>query len=150
HVNKVTGSFNLFFVYLSESLLQSEIPENMQKIKSPIDTKLILLPIVDFARMYSLKHRLNTTNTIERFEQLLEKEAISKQMFKNILYSYNFLMEQRLKNQVEKIFIGESVDNIINQQNLTGMDIVILKKTYGLLDELKNKIRLDFKGSLVR
>jgi PAS domain S-box-containing protein len=150
HVDKVTGSFNLFFVYLSESLLQSEIPENMQKIKSPIDTKLVLLPLVDFARMYSLKNQLNTTNTIERFEQLLEKEAISKPMYKNILYSYNFLMELRLKNQVEKLFNGENVDNIINQQNLTEMDIVILKKIYGLLDELKNKIRLDFKGSLVR
>ncbi|MFH1195253.1 MAG: DUF294 nucleotidyltransferase-like domain-containing protein [bacterium] len=150
HVDKVTGGYSVFFVYLSESLLQTEIPDGMLKLKAPLDIKLALLPIVDFARLYGLKHKLNTSNTFERLEQLSEKEVISKTAYNNIIYSYNFLMQYRLKHQVECLMNNVPVDNIINSQNISELDNTILKKIFSLLEEYKNKIRLDFKGSLAR
>ena len=66
HVNHITSSFSTFFVYMGESVLSINIPENMQKLKTSIDLKLVLLPIVDYARLYSIKNRLNETNTYRR------------------------------------------------------------------------------------
>jgi hypothetical protein len=34
---------------MSESVLNINIPDNMQKLKAPVDLKLLLLPVVDFA-----------------------------------------------------------------------------------------------------
>lgn len=150
HINKLTNSYGTFFVYLAENLINSELSDNIIKLKSPIDLKLVLLPIVDFARLYGLRQNLITNNTIERLEHIHEKGILSDSMFQNIFYSYSILMQKRLANQVDSHSSNKTVDNLINPQNLSDIEVIVLKKYFELLKDIKNKINLDFKGTLVR
>ncbi len=147
HIHHVTASFNTFFIYMSESVLNINIPDNMQKLKAPVDAKLLLLPVVDFARLYSIKQKLNETNTYRRLEALNEKGILSGAVYKSISYCYNFLMRLRLKHQVDCYDINVEIDNIINPADLTQVDKQLLKSYLDVLEDFTNKINMDFKGS---
>lgn len=146
HIHHVTASFNTFFIYMSDSVLSINIPDNMQKLKAPVDVKLLLLPVVDFARLYTIKQKLNETNTYRRLEAINEKGVLSGTSFKSLTYCYNFLMQLRLKHQVKRFDSSIEIDNLINPANLTDVDTMLLKSYFDVLENLRNKISLDFKG----
>jgi len=146
HVNYVTSSFSTFFVYLGESILNINIPEGMQKLKTSVDLKLALLPIVDFARLYSIKNRLNETNTYRRLEALNDKGIITSSLFSSITYYYNYLMHKRLKRQISSFDDKVDMDNILTTTNFSDVDTVLLRSYFEFIDDLKNKISLDLKG----
>ncbi|MFO7524015.1 MAG: DUF294 nucleotidyltransferase-like domain-containing protein [Ignavibacteriaceae bacterium] len=149
HVHHVSNSFNSFFNYMSDSVLRINIPDNMVKLKAPIDIKLLLLPVMDFARLYTIKHRLNETNTYRRLEAINVKGILSGTSFKNVSYCYNFLMRIRFKHQIECYDSNVEIDNIINPANLTEVERQILKSYFEILNNLKSKINLDFKCTKV-
>ena len=150
HIDHLLKSYDTFFVYLAENIIRAELPENILKLKFPIDTKLLLLPIVDFARLYGLKLNLNTRNTIERLESIHEQGIISTSLYKSLLFSYNLFMQVRFAHQAELHSLNMPVNNLITNQILSEMHLIVLKKYFELLRELKDKINLDFKGTLVR
>jgi CBS domain-containing protein len=90
HIHHVTASFNTFFIYMSESVLNINIPDNMQKLKAPVDVKLLLLPVVDFARLYTIKQKLNETNTYRRLEAINDKGVFQMQFIKVFLTAIIF------------------------------------------------------------
>ncbi|MDZ7624232.1 MAG: putative nucleotidyltransferase substrate binding domain-containing protein [Ignavibacteriaceae bacterium] len=115
---------------MSDSVLGINIPDNMQKLKAPIDIKLLLLPVVDFARLYTIKQKLNETNTYRRLEAINEKGVLSGTSFKSLTYCYNFLMHLRLKHQVKRFDSNIEIDNLINPANLTDVDMMLLKSYF--------------------
>lgn len=146
HIHHVTASFNTFFIYMSESVLNINIPDNMQKLKAYVDIKLLLLPIVDFARLYTIKQKLNETNTYRRLEAINDKGVLSNAVYKSLTYCYNFLMRLRLKHQIDCYDNNVEIDNIINPADLTDVDKQLLRSHFDVLENLMNKIRMDFKG----
>ncbi|MDQ7815561.1 MAG: DUF294 nucleotidyltransferase-like domain-containing protein [Melioribacteraceae bacterium] len=150
HVNRIVNSYSTFFIYLSENLIRAELSDSILKLKSSVDLKLVLLPIIDFARLYGLKHNLNTSNTIERLEYIHEQGIISEPMFNNIINSYNVLMQKRLLHQSVCHSNNRPVDNSINPQSLSDLHLLVLKRFFELLKEMKDKLNLDFKGTLMR
>jgi len=149
HINHVTASFNSFFIYMSESVLNINIPDNMRKLKSQLDVKLLLLPVVDFARLYTIKHNLSETNTYRRLQAIKDKGILPDTLYKSISYCYNFLMRLRLKHQVGCFDSNSEIDNVINPANLSDIDVMILKTYSEVLENLRNKISNDFKGMKV-
>jgi CBS domain-containing protein len=149
HINHVTASYSTFFVYMSESVLNINIPDNMQKLKVPVDVKLLLLPLIDFARIYTIKQRLNETNTYRRLEAINDKGVLSKEIYNSVSYYYNFLMHLRLKHQVECCDSSIEINNVVNPSNLTDVDKQLLKSYYDVLEDLRIKIKNDFKGVII-
>ncbi len=150
HVNRLIKSSSNFFIYLSDSLINSELPDNILKLKGFVDIKLSLLPIIDFARLYGLKYNLNTSNTIERLEYIHEKKIISNSMFENVLFFYSLLMNLRLHHQSDSYVKNSVIDNSINHQSFTELQIILFKKYFELIKEMKDRVSLDFKGTLMR
>ncbi|PKL89382.1 MAG: hypothetical protein CVV23_05485 [Ignavibacteriae bacterium HGW-Ignavibacteriae-2] len=148
HISKLMKSSSTFFVYLSENILNSELPDNFKKVKNEIDLKLLLLPVVDFARLYSLKNNIKSTNTVKRLEHLLEKGLLSETSYNNLIFCYNLLMQLRLQHQIDNYSKNLTVDNIILPQKLSEFHVLLIKKFIDQLGSLKNKIKLDFKGTL--
>jgi PAS domain S-box-containing protein len=149
HIHHVTASFNSFFIYMSESVLNINIPDNMQKLKAPVDIKLLLLPVVDFARLYTIKQKLNETNSSRRLEAINDKGVLSNAIYKSVSYCYNFLMRLRLKHQIDCYDNNVEIDNTINPAGLTDVDKQLLKSYLEVLADLRNKINMDFKGAKV-
>jgi PAS domain S-box-containing protein len=150
HIQNVAKSYTTFFVYLAENLIRSELPDLALKLKSPFDIKLIMLPVIDFARLYGLWLGLNYNSTIDRLKFIYEKGIISQTLFENISYSYNSLMNIRLRSQAEKHSRLNTADNVVNPQALSEFEQLLIKKYFELQKELKTKINFDFKGTLVK
>ena len=150
HVNHITSKSSSFFIFMAESIINTTVPEGAQKFKSNFDIKLLTLPIVDLARLYALKNQISNTNTVKRINLAYEKNIFSQSGHKNLLQIYNFLMEIRFKHQITQISDHINPDNIIDPHRLSDVDLVIVKKAVSVIEDFQNKIRLDFKGTLVR
>jgi PAS domain S-box-containing protein len=150
HIQNVVKKYHSFFVYMAENLINTELPDSALKLKAPFDIKLVMLPVIDFARLYGLKFGLANTNTFERLEFIKEKGVLSETMIDNISFSYNALMNIRLQHQSQNQISLKPADNIVNPLHLSEFDIVIIKKYFSVLKEIKDKINLEFKGTLVR
>ncbi|NMB80368.1 MAG: CBS domain-containing protein [Ignavibacteria bacterium] len=150
HISHLLKSCDPFFVYLADNIVKYQLPDSMIKMKSAIDLKLILLPIVDFTRLYSLKNNINTSNTLERLEYIHDGGFLSYNLYSSLLLLYNLIMQRRLLHQLECLDSNKPADNSVHPQFLSEIELFLLKRYFELLDELKNKINLDFKGTLIR
>ncbi len=148
HINHVTSSSSSFFIYMADSILQTHTPEGANKLKTVFDIKSLMLPIVDLARLYSLKHQIKISNTSKRLELIYEKNIISHSGYTNLLQAYNFLMQLRFKHQGLQISERKIPDNNIDPQKQSDIDLIIIKKTVSIIEDFQNKVKLDFKGTL--
>lgn len=148
HISSLTAGYNSFYVYLSESIIQFQLPEGSLKLKMPFDIKLVMLPVVDTIRLYALRAKCTSTNTIRRLEFIYEKGVLSKHSYKNILHVYTFLMQKRLEHQSIALTTKLKADNQINPLEFSDLEIVIIKKSLLIIEELQSKLKLDFRGTL--
>lgn len=147
HISHVASSFNTFFIYMGESVLNISLPDGMLKLKSPIDLKLALLPIIDYARMYSVKNKLNETNTYRRLEALRDRGILSDSSFNSLTYYYSFIMQKRLMHQIDSLNANVEIDNLIDPGNLSEIDVLLFKSYFDAVESLRNKISMDLKGT---
>ena len=110
-----------------------------------IDLKSALVPIIMFARTYSLQNNIWCSNTIERLVALKEKHIISDTTIDEIVFVYNFLMNLRLRNQIDLIDNNAPVSNKLNTKKLIDIELYMLKKVLSAIPDCQNKIKMDFR-----
>lgn len=144
---------DIFFYLLSESILKFKTPVDLfgniklssNKNNIPhYDIKKILISIVGFSRIYSIKHNIFETNTLSRSNKLYENNIISKELFDEITPSFNYLMLLRYKRQVFQLNNNNIADNFIEKDNLSELEESMLKKIISKINNLFTKLKLDF------
>ena len=150
HVKKLLTGNDPFFLYLSESVLQWELPEGVHKLKSPFDIKKVIMPIVDSARLQALKHQVAATNTLERLTFLYEAGVYSKKWYQEMTELYSFLMQKRFKHQAMLVSKNIPPHNDIDPEECSEYELLMLKKGVAQIETLKGKISYDFKGTNIR
>ena len=110
-----------------------------------IDIKSALVPIIMFARTYSLQNNIWCSNTIERLVALKENHIISESTIDEIVFVYNFLMNLRFRNQIELIENNAPVSNKLNTKKLIDIELYMLKKVLSSITDYQNKIKIDFR-----
>lgn len=115
--------------------------------KGMFDIKKALMPITDFARIYSLKEGIESTNTLTRLFRLYTKRAISNRQYLNLIRTYNYLMRLRFLRQITTIMDeNETPDNYINPSNLSTLDQTMLKEIFKIVDKIQQKMKVKFIG----
>ncbi len=146
----------LFFYHLTTNSLQYKPPlnvfgnitvETIKGHKNVFDIKKAIMPIINFARIYSWKNNIDETNTIKRINQLYENNIITKSNLQEIEHAYNYLMLMRLKYQAIALNENKTPVNYINPNILTNIEQSTLKKIFTQITEFQTKLRLDFKGN---
>ncbi|MDI6803231.1 MAG: DUF294 nucleotidyltransferase-like domain-containing protein [Bacteroidota bacterium] len=143
HLHNIISGNNPFFVYLTQNALKIKPPIGLLKSSEVFDIKLALLPIVDLIRIYSLKNKIKSTNTIERLNQLHEKNIFSKPGYQDLLQAYNFLMQIRFKHQAKLLSEGLSLDNNVNPKHLSDLEQTILRKILTQVANLQSTLSLN-------
>jgi PAS domain S-box-containing protein len=110
-----------------------------------IDLKSALVPLIMFARTYSLQNGIRKTNTIERLKALKEQQVITGDTIDEILFTYNFLMKLRFRNQAEMLTNHMPMTNSLNTKNLIDPELILLRKVLSYIAEYQNKIKTDFR-----
>lgn len=108
--------------------------------------KVAMAPIVSFARIYSIRHGLANTNTLERLDRLLEKHIINQATHDEMIDAYNYLMQMRFKHQIKLISDGLEPNNFIDPDQLSYMEKSMLKKTFSQISGFQKKLSYDFTG----
>ena len=146
-----------FFRHLAENAIQVKPPigffrnfvvGSRGKHRNAFDIKSAMVPVVDFARIYALKNRIEATNTIDRLEQLFLEGAITQQSHNELEQGYMYMMQLRIVRQIQKI-IDENVqaDNYIKPKKLSRLDQTMLKEIFKRLETSQTKLGFDFLGA---
>ena len=124
------------------------IVEEKGKHKGSFDIKKALLPIIDFARIYSLKEGISTTNTLTRLFRLYTKHSLTNKEYLNLIRSYNHMMNLRFTRQITTIMDEEEEpDNYINPGNLSSIDQAMLKEIFKIIEKLQQRLKVEFIGT---
>ena len=153
-LGKWTG---FFFKYLVENAFNFRPPlgffrnivvQSKGEHKDSFDIKRAMMPIIDFARIYSLKHAIRETNTLARLEKIHEKRVLSKEEYEDIVQSYRYLMNLRFIRQITAITEEDGkADNFINPKNLTRIDQTMLKEIFKRIEGIQQKMSIEFTGT---
>ena len=145
-----------FFRHLAENALYFTPPigffrnfvvESKGEHRNAFDIKAAMQPIVDYARIYALRNRIEQTNTLERLHQLHTTKKISWEEYNELDTAYSYLMQQRLVRQV-KAAVEESAepDNYINPKKLSRIEQSLLKEIFKRVEKFQGKLSFDFTG----
>ena len=144
---------NLFLYHLAYNTYNTKHPHissgNILSDRNTdmIDLKSAVSPIIMFARTYSLQNGIISTNTIDRLNVLKEKHILPKDTVDEIIYTYNFLMKLRFRNQAELLRNHSPLTNSLNTKGLIDPELILLKKVLSYIPEYQNKIKTDFRIS---
>jgi CBS domain-containing protein len=149
------GSF--FLRNLTENTLTIKPPLNMfgkivtktdEEKRGYIDIKKAMLPIVDFARIYALKNAISQSNTLTRLFRLYTRHAITNKEYMDTIRAYNYMMQLRFLRQITTIIDEEKpADNHIYLDNLSALDLILLKEIIKTTEKLQQKLKGEFARS---
>ena len=149
HIQKIVEHRPVFFRLMAENTLLFKIPldffgnisvESDGVNANTFNIKHVLAMIVGFARIYAIQYSLQSTNTLQRLELIYEEGVLNKSAYQEVVQSYNYLMQIRLRHQVKKINMGEQPDNFVALSELTRMEIDMLKKIFAEIGTLRKRL----------
>ena len=145
-----------FLRHLTENALHFKPPiglfgklvvESKGEHKDALNLKWAMQPIVDFARVYSLKHGIVQTNTLTRLFRLYTKHVLTNKQYIDLIQSYNYVMHLRFLRQITTIIDEEKPpDNYINPNNLSYLDTAMLKEIFKKIEQFQQKLKAEFIG----
>ena len=146
-----------FLRYLTENALYFKPPmglfgklvvESEGEHKDSFNVKSAMQPIVDFARIYSLKHGIVQTNTLTRLFRLYTKRVLTNEQYIDLVQSYKYVMHLRFLRQITTIVDEEKEpDNYINPNNLSYLDKAMLKELFKKIKQFQQKLKAEFVGT---
>jgi PAS domain S-box-containing protein len=150
-------SYPLFFLHFAQNALLYKPPLNLlgnlqtssdgEGVKA-LSLKEALMPIVNFSRLYALKYRIDSTNTLDRLSELRDRGVISRESYDEMLPDYETLMRIRLRRQAMAIQQGIKPTNLISPDDLTSAEEIKLKKLFAIAVDLRKKMSFDFLGGI--
>jgi CBS domain-containing protein len=145
-----------FFRHLTENALHFKPPlgffggfvvESKGEHRSALDIKSAMTPIVDFARVYALKNRVEETNTMERLRHLRLKKVLTQQEFEELEKAYGFMMQLRFVRQVNAVIDEKTKPtNYLKPKKLTNIEQKMLKEIFKRVEKFQSKMEFDFTG----
>jgi CBS domain-containing protein len=145
-----------FLRHLTENALHFKPPiglfgklvvESKGEHKDSFNLKWAMQPIVDLARVYSLKHGIVQTNTLTRLFRLYTKHIFSNKQYIDLVQSYNYVMHLRFLRQITTIIDEEKPpDNYINPNNLSYLDKAMLKEVFKKIEQFQQSLKAEFIG----
>ena len=144
-----------FFVLLAMDVLQFEPPigmfgnfilESSPNNEEALNIKAVMVRIVDFARIYALRHGIKKRSTFERLRKLKELGVLTQQSYQEVTQAYGYLMRLRLQHQINLRENGKSPDNFIRPSNFSAIDQKMLKEIFSQIKHFQMRLSGDFTG----
>ncbi len=156
HLNRVVSENFRFLQILARDILNMVPPiglfgkfivETSGDNRGGLDIKKAMVPIVDFARIYSLKHEIKNANTIKRLDALRDLNILTELNHQEMVQAYGFLMQMRLKIQADAVSKGnKQPDNIVFPKKLTSIEQHLLKEIFTQTKNYQTRLSYDFTG----
>ncbi len=123
--------------------LGGEQSENKVNIK-----KAGIFTIVHGIRAMALENHIWANSTVERIQELIQKNKLPKDLGNNVIEALYLLMELRLNSGLEELETGKKVSGDVNTSHLSSLERDLLKDSLNVVKRLKlfmrQHFRLDF------
>ncbi|HUO77191.1 MAG TPA: putative nucleotidyltransferase substrate binding domain-containing protein [Thermodesulfovibrionales bacterium] len=97
-----------------------------------------IFPIVNGARVLAVDSGVwGITNTKERLEALSANMTISNEMCHDLIESYGFLQDLRLRHHARAVLNKSQANNLITTKELSNVDLLILKESLKIVSEFQ-------------
>jgi PAS domain-containing protein/uncharacterized protein YlbG (UPF0298 family) len=150
-IREQTSKNPLFFQHYARNCLLYRPPLNLfgqiQTKDNLVSLKKCLQPIELFARLYALKYDVRATNTIERLNALVEKNVITEDSRREIIYIFDYIWHLRFKNQVFQYGDLRKVNNKLNLGHLMEIERENLKNILHKIRSFQTMLSYDFFGT---
>ena len=93
-----------------------------------MDIKMALLMVQSFIRLYAIREKLESNNSIERAEKLHKMGVISASTLQEFSEPFDFLTYLRIKNQAYSISRHDAPGNTLRLGQLSHIEALTLKK----------------------
>jgi CBS domain-containing protein len=104
-----------------------------------------IFPIVNGVRVLAINHGMvEITNTKERLEALREKRKIGKEMCHDLLESYGFLQDLRLRLHSRSLLTESKPGNLVTGQDLSKVDLLILKESLKVISSFQKLLMIEY------
>ncbi|MBK6345785.1 MAG: cache domain-containing protein [Bacteroidales bacterium] len=152
--NELKGR-SAFFYMLAQSIIafrpplnvfRSIVTETSGKNAEVIDIKNCLSPVIMFARIFSLYHNIRHKGTVERMNALSSLKLMDAQTCEEVIFHYNFLMQQRLRHQVYQVAGRGVADNWVEPKKMSEIGQMILKKVFLQINSYDDHLSVSFMG----
>jgi CBS domain-containing protein len=157
HVHDVLGANPGFFPHFARQALMFVPPVRLfggiylgggsVEHAGMLNLKDALMPVVDFARLYALRHQVDHTHTLDRIDALAERDVLVQASRDDITTCYDVIMRLRLQRQLDALKAGHPPDNAIQPRQLRRVDEMLLRQAFSLIAAVQKKINYDFFGT---
>jgi PAS domain S-box-containing protein len=158
HLNSIVPDNSRFFQLLARNILIMAPPigrfgnfivESSGEHRGSFDIKASMMPIIDFARIYALKNRIRTANTMMRLAALHEMKVLTDLNYQEMIQAYTYLMQIRLRIQAEAVSrLKKNPDNYVCPKNLTSIEQKLLKEIFSQTKNFQVRLSYDFTGQI--
>ena len=108
-----------------------------------------IYPIVNGARILAIDSGVwRITNTKERLEALSANMTISNEMCHDLIESYGFLQDLRLRHHARAVLNKSQTNNLITAKELSHIDLLILKESLKIVSEFQKFLMKKYGVSL--
>ncbi len=158
HLNSIVPDNSRFFQFLARNILVMSPPigrfgnfivETSGIHRGSFDIKASIMPIVDFARIYALKNKIKTANTMMRLSALHDMKILTDLNYQEMVQAYTYLMQIRLRIQAEAVSkLKRNPDNYVCPKNLTSIEQKLLKEIFSQTKNFQVRLSYDFTGQI--
>jgi len=127
-------------------ILSSSDPEQA----GMLDLKVAMMPVVNYARLFALRHGVAATATADRIVALQERGFLPASRAQDLLAVFGALLRLRLANQSATVERGGEPDNLIDPSVFGRMDEAVLRESFAEIDHFQEQIKQAFLGGAER
>ena len=111
-----------------------------------INLKECLIPLINFARLYSLKSEIPGASTLQRLKKLEEAGVLSKSSAKDLYKAFDTLWKLRFTNQIVSHGALRKVNDDLNLKSLSLEDRKKLQDAVTIIAGMQSRLSFDFFG----
>lgn len=109
--------------------------------KNQLDAKISgVVPVIDLARVYSLRGRISAANTRARLLAAEELGVISPSGARDLIEAFDLIAELRLKNQAHLVRLGRKPDNFIAPSDLSDFERSHLRDAFVVVRTMQSAV----------
>jgi len=142
-----------FLSYMALNTLKYKLPLGLfgriitgmgDENEKSMNIKEAMLPLVNFARLYSFMHGIEELNTFERLERLYNAGILQEDSYRSVRQAYSSLMQIRFAHQIKMIKEGNEADNSIDPAGLTQIQESMLKNCLSQISVIQKRVSFEF------
>jgi len=144
HVNRSTEGNSIFFFHMAQPILKVKalpnLPGNLKAASqsdTKVDIKMALLPVTSYIRLYAIREKLESNNSMDRAKELHKRSVISTSTLEDLTAAFDFLTYLRIKSQAYNISRHEAPGNTFRLGQLSQIEALTLKKINTDISSLK-------------